>query len=156
MSQLSFEFEPPQGRNAPPAVADAAQPLTPEDIENRTFEVRKRGYDKTQVDRFLGEVANAYRMVVEGGVEAVQPRQESVPATPGESGRRPLLGDAAGTPTGAATTTARIAPIPMAVKPESGRWAMRTATSRPSSSRLTTRSTKKVRTLTCGLRSRNS
>lgn len=32
MSQLSFEFEPPQGRNAPPAVADAAQPLTPEDM----------------------------------------------------------------------------------------------------------------------------
>lgn len=32
MSQLSFEFEPPQGRNAPHAVADAARPLTPEDM----------------------------------------------------------------------------------------------------------------------------
>ncbi|MFC3684704.1 3'-5' exonuclease [Hydrogenophaga luteola] len=32
MSQLSFEFEPPQGRNAPPAVADAARLLTPEDM----------------------------------------------------------------------------------------------------------------------------
>ncbi|OWY59967.1 hypothetical protein B7486_71725, partial [cyanobacterium TDX16] len=61
-------------------------PLTPEDIENRTFEVRKRGYDKTQVDRFLGEVANAYRMVVEGGADAVRPRQETVPTTPGETG----------------------------------------------------------------------
>jgi DivIVA domain-containing protein len=69
-------------------------PLTPEDIENRTFEVRKRGYDKTQVDRFLGEIANAYRMVVEGGAEAAHPRQESVPTTPSDGGRRPLLGDA--------------------------------------------------------------
>lgn len=32
MSQLSFEFEPPQGRNATSAVADATQPLTPEDM----------------------------------------------------------------------------------------------------------------------------
>lgn len=66
-------------------------PLTPEDIEQRTFEVRKRGYDKTQVDRFLGEVANAYRMVVEGGAAAVLPRLDTVEAASDPGDRRPLL-----------------------------------------------------------------
>jgi DivIVA domain-containing protein len=56
-------------------------PLTPDDIERRTFEVRKRGYDKTQVDRFLGEIANAYRAVLEAGPDAIQPSQQSVPAS---------------------------------------------------------------------------
>jgi len=84
-------------------------PLTPEDIESRTFDVRKRGYDKTQVDRFLGELANAYRMVVEGGVASVGPRQDSVPTAEG-SGRRPLLVD----PSAAPPAT----PPPQALQPQ--------------------------------------
>lgn len=64
-------------------------PLTPEDIERRTFEVRKRGYDKTQVDRFLGEIANAYRVVLESGPEAIGPTQQTVATS--EPGTSPSL-----------------------------------------------------------------
>lgn len=35
--------------------------LTPEDIEQHTFKVSRRGYDKVEVDRFLGQVATSYR-----------------------------------------------------------------------------------------------
>ncbi|MCB1002756.1 MAG: DivIVA domain-containing protein [Acidimicrobiales bacterium] len=35
--------------------------LTPEDIEQHIFKVSRRGYDKVEVDRFLGEVARSYR-----------------------------------------------------------------------------------------------
>ena len=35
--------------------------LTPEDIEQHIFKVSRRGYDKVEVDRFLGEVAKSYR-----------------------------------------------------------------------------------------------
>ncbi|KAG1306334.1 hypothetical protein G6F62_015425 [Rhizopus arrhizus] len=47
---------------------------------------------------------------------------------------------------GAAHTTRRTCPTGTAVKVESGKAPMRTATSTPSSSRFTTRSTSKVRT----------
>ena len=37
--------------------------LTPEDIEQHIFKVARRGYDKVEVDRFMGEVAKSYREV---------------------------------------------------------------------------------------------
>lgn len=37
--------------------------LTPEDIETHTFKVSRRGYDKVEVDRFLGQVATSFREV---------------------------------------------------------------------------------------------
>lgn len=50
--------------------------LTPEDIEQHIFKVSRRGYDKVEVDRFMGEVAKSYREVqqrideVSAGTEA--------------------------------------------------------------------------------------
>lgn len=44
--------------------------LTPEDIETHTFKVSRRGYDKVEVDRFLGQVATSYRDLQRSAADA--------------------------------------------------------------------------------------
>jgi DivIVA domain-containing protein len=74
-------------------------PLTPQDIESRIFEVRKRGYDKTQVDRFLGEVAAALRTMQETGTTGPLPAQPPVvgPAGAHQTAGAPLTPTSLGT-----------------------------------------------------------
>ena len=42
-------------------------PLTPEEIQNKDFLISLRGYDKDEVESFLGRVADDYRELVRGG-----------------------------------------------------------------------------------------
>src|SRR5690606_34873485 len=73
--------------------------LTPEDIEQHIFKVSRRGYDKVEVDRFLGEVAKSYRDLQQQvhGAVLVTPGPSTAPGAAPEApdaedtGRSPLL-----------------------------------------------------------------
>lgn len=71
--------------------------LTPEDIETHTFKVSRRGYDKVEVDRFLGQIATSFREVQSGAatVPGPAPLPQRVPAATGAA-----PGDAQGTVAG--------------------------------------------------------
>jgi DivIVA domain-containing protein len=45
---------------------DPSQPLTPDEIERRSFGIEQRGYDRDQVRGFLYEVAAALRLALQG------------------------------------------------------------------------------------------
>lgn len=89
--------------------------LTPEDIEQHTFKVSRRGYDKVEVDRFLGEVAKGYRDLRQRADEAASP--------PGEPTELPVRTPGATTEGGGALfsldrTTEPVAPLVAGVPPE--------------------------------------
>ena len=56
--------------------------LTPEDIESQTFKIARRGYDKVEVDRFLGYVAASYRDVMASAAASVSDSEAPQPYTP--------------------------------------------------------------------------
>src|SRR5687768_12139169 len=56
--------------------------LTPEDIEAHTFKVARRGYDKVEVDRFLGQVATDDRQLQEAAATGPGARRATDVLTP--------------------------------------------------------------------------
>jgi DivIVA domain-containing protein len=56
--------------------------LTPEDIESQTFKIARRGYDKVEVDRFLGYVAASYRDVLARAETTPKPYEPATLLTP--------------------------------------------------------------------------
>lgn len=62
--------------------------LNPEDIEAHIFKVARRGYDKVEVDRFLGQVATDYRQLQQLAAAAGPAATPSPSATPAPLPRR--------------------------------------------------------------------
>ena len=89
--------------------------LTPEDIEQHTFKVSRRGYDKVEVDRFLGEVAKGYR--------DLRQRADEAASSTGEPAEVPVRTPDATTEGGGALfsldrTTEPVAPLVVGAPPE--------------------------------------
>lgn len=104
--------------------------LTPEDIEQHIFKVSRRGYDKVEVDRFLGEVAKSFRELQQKADEAdarpvLPPAAELPVRTPGattQGGGALFTFDRAPEPEAeavpdAVATSEPVVPEPIAVAP---------------------------------------
>src|SRR5207248_6675407 len=64
-----------------PPTRDGDVPLSPEEIENRTFQTAVRGYDRAAVDAFLHQVAAEVRRL-QGETARPKQRPDVLPALP--------------------------------------------------------------------------